>query len=109
MSEAAKAASPAPQQVAGSGSETILLVEDDDAVRKLAATVLSECSISVEIALIWLAASADVACSELCASRALLRMEAAVSVPTAVNVRSTSAAKDLTWLEASADAVTNVD
>ena len=51
----------------------------------------SERSISAEIALIWLAASADVAVSELCASRALLRIEAAVSAPTAVNVRSTSA------------------
>ena len=61
-----------------------------------------------EIALIWLAASADVAVSELCASRALLRMEAAVSAPTAVSVRSTSIASDLTWLAASDDAATSV-
>src|SRR5438552_14095074 len=41
VSEAVKAASPAPPEMAGRGSETILLVEDDGAVRKLAATVLS--------------------------------------------------------------------
>ena len=61
-----------------------------------AVTVESDRSISVEIALIWLAASAEVACSELCASRALPRIEAAVSAPTAVSVRSTSDASDLT-------------
>ena len=68
----------------------------------------SERSISAEIALIWLAASAEVAASELWASRALLRIEAAVSAPTAVSVRSTSIASDLTWLAASVDAVTSV-
>ena len=61
-----------------------------------AVTAMSERSISVEIALIWLAASAEVAVSELCASRALFRIEAAVSAPTAVKVRSTSIASDLT-------------
>ena len=63
---------------------------------------------SAAIALIWLAASAEVAVSELCASRALPRMEAAVSAPTAVSVRSTSIASDLTWLAASVEAVTSV-
>ena len=61
-----------------------------------AVTVPSDRSISAEIDLIWLAASAEVAVSEFCASRALLRIEAAVSAPTVVNVRSTSAASDLT-------------
>ena len=61
-----------------------------------AVTEESERSMSVEIVLIWLAASAEVAVSELCASRALLRIEAAVSAPTADRVRSTSAASDLT-------------
>ena len=45
----------------------------------LAVTAASDRSISAEIALIWLAASAEIAVSELCASRALLRIEAAVS------------------------------
>jgi len=54
------------------------------------------------------AASADVAANELCASRALLRIEVAVSAPTAVRVRSTSIASDLTWLAASDDAATSV-
>ena len=63
---------------------------------------------SAAIALIWLAASEEVADSELCASRAVPRMEAAVSAPTAVNVRSTSIASDLTWLAASVDAVISV-
>jgi hypothetical protein len=62
----------------------------------LVVTVDSERSRSLEIARIWPAASAEVAVSEVCASRALLRMEAAVSAPTAVKVRSTSAASDLT-------------
>ena len=53
-------------------------------------------------------ASAEVAVSEPRASRALFRMEAAVSAPTAVNVRSTSAASDLTWLAASEEAATRV-
>ena len=48
----------------------------------LAVTAASERSISAEIALIWLAASAEVAASDPCASRALLRIEAAVSAPT---------------------------
>ena len=74
----------------------------------VAVTVLSERSISVEIALIWLAASADAAVSELWASRALFRMEAAVSAPAAVNVRSTSIDSDLTWSAASDDAATSV-
>ena len=51
---------------------------------------------------------ADVAASEVCASRALLRIEAAVSAPTEVSVRSTSVASDLTWLAASDDALTSV-
>jgi PAS domain S-box-containing protein len=41
VSEVVKTAALAPQEAAGRGSETILLVEDDSAVRKLAATVLS--------------------------------------------------------------------
>ena len=42
VSEAAKATASAPQEASsGCGSETILLVEDDGAVRKLAATVLT--------------------------------------------------------------------
>jgi len=52
---------------------------------------------SAAIALIWFAASAEVVDSEPWASRALPRMEAAVSAPTAVSVRSTSIASDLTW------------
>src|SRR6202023_810489 len=62
----------------------------------LAVTAESERSISEEIALIWLAAAARGGGGELCASRALLRIEAAVSAPTAVRVRSTSTASDLT-------------
>jgi len=45
---------------------------------------------------IWFAASAEVAANEFCASRALPRIEAAVSAPTALSVRSTSIASDLT-------------
>ena len=63
---------------------------------------------SAAIALIWLAASVEVAVNELCASRAVPRMEAAVSAPTALSVRSTSIASDLTWLAASVEAVTSV-
>ena len=62
----------------------------------LAVAATSERSMSEEIARIWLAASAEVVVSEPCASRALLRMEAAVSAPTAERVRSISAASDLT-------------
>jgi hypothetical protein len=56
-------------------------------------TAASERSISVEIALILLAASPAVDANELCASRALLRMAAAVSAPAADSVRSTSEAR----------------
>src|SRR6266851_5759308 len=63
----------------------------------LAVTAPSDRSMSAEIALIWFAASPDVAVSERCASRALPRIEAAVS-----------AASDLTWLAASDDAATSV-
>ena len=73
-----------------------------------AVTAESVRSMSAEIARIWLAASADVAVSELCASRALLRIEAAVSAPTADSVRSTSVASALTWLAVSADAAISV-
>jgi len=59
----------------------------------LAVTVPSERSISVEIALILLAASPAVEANELCASRALLRIEAAVSAPAPDSVRSTSDAR----------------
>ena len=48
----------------------------------LAVTVDSERSISAEIALIWPAASAEAVVSEVCASRALDRIDAAVSAPT---------------------------
>jgi hypothetical protein len=63
---------------------------------------------SVAIALIWFAASAEVAASDPWASRALPRIEVAVAAPTAVSVRSTSIASDLTWLAASEDAVISV-
>ncbi len=46
--------------------------------------------------MIWPAASAPAATSEFCASRALLRIMAAVSAPTADRARSTSLASDLT-------------
>jgi hypothetical protein len=46
--------------------------------------------------LTWLAASEDAVTSVVCVSRALLRIAAAVSAPTAESVRSTSAASDLT-------------
>ena len=62
----------------------------------LVVTVESDRSRSFEIARIWFAASAEVAVREVWASRALLRIDAAVSVPTAVRVRSTSAASVLT-------------
>ena len=42
------------------------------------------------------------------ASRALVRIDSAVAVPAADSVRSTSAASDLTWLRASAEAATSV-
>ena len=45
----------------------------------LAVTAASDRSMSAEIALIWVAASAEVAVSELWASLALFRIEAAVS------------------------------
>src|ERR1700760_1072355 len=48
----------------------------------VAVTAPSERSISAEIARIWVAASPDVANSDPCASRALLRIEAAGSAPT---------------------------
>src|SRR3978361_576477 len=56
----------------------------------VAVTVLSDRSMSAEIALIWLAASAEVEASEPCASRALLRIEAAGSAPAAGQGRSQS-------------------
>src|SRR5260370_1882114 len=66
----------------------------------LAVTAESERSISEEIALIWLAASAEVACSELCASRALFRIEAAGAAPTPGRVRFPATPHQLTRLGA---------
>ena len=64
---------------------------------------------SDEIVLIWLAASAEVEAKRSSAPHARCRgWRAAVSAPTAVRVRSTSMASDLTWLAASDEAVTSV-
>src|SRR6516162_5841701 len=61
-------------------------------------------------ALFWMLSVvfAVIAVSEVCASRALLRIEVAVSAPTADSARSTSADSDLTRLVASEDAATRV-
>ena len=60
----------------------------------LVVTTPSDRSMSAEIALIWVAASPDVAVSERCASRALLRIEAAVSAGVAVIVQPGGSVRD---------------
>lgn len=64
-------------------------------------------STSAASPLIWLEASPDAATSVDCASRALVRIEFAAPVPTAVSACSTSAEVILSWALTSEETVSS--